>query len=305
MRSVDISEYAKLHYGTVWPPDYIVEVPCGYCHSCQKSSNNQYRIRLMHEIRCYPPGRCLFVTLTFDDKNLHEFAKDYNRAVRLFLDRLRKNYDRQIRHWFIGEFGTLHGRPHYHGILFDVPDSFLTSFDVEHPGRHPLLASEWKYGFVFVGYVSDETCSYITKYLTKSINGSNRRPRVISSKGIGVSYLNTDEAKLHRLPGRFQPFMVLNGFKQAMPRYYYNKIFSDFDRENMVMDRYLNPPTSFDWQGVTYSTSQARDEARASTLSGNKSIGLTPSYKPPTLSSVGSFARFKSTIDSFQEFKDF
>ena len=301
MRKVDVIEYAKLHFGLLWPPDYVIEVPCGYCHSCQKSSNNQYRIRLLHEIRCYPPGSCLFVTLTFDDEHLDEFKSDYNKAVRLFLDRLRKNYGKQIRHWFIGEFGTLHGRPHYHGILFDVPDLFLTSFDDFNPGRHPLLASEWKYGFVFVGYVSDATCGYITKYLTKSINGSNRRPRVISSKGIGVSYLDSDEAKLHHLSDSFQPFVVVNGFKQAMPRYYYNKIFTDFDRENMVMDRYLNPPASFDWQGVTFATEKARNEARSSTLLENKSVGLTPLSKPPTLSPVDPFTRFKKIIDNIKD----
>lgn len=303
MRKVDIIDYAKEHYGMAWPPDYTVEVPCGYCHSCQKSANNQYRIRLLHEIRCYPPGSCLFVTLTFDDENLIKFKSDYNKAVRLFLDRLRKNYGHQIRHWFIGEFGTLHGRPHYHGILFDVPDVFKTAFDVVHPGRHPLLAEGWKYGFVFVGYVSDATCGYITKYLTKSINGKNRRPRVISSKGIGASYLDSDEAKMHRLPGNFQPFMVLNGFKQAMPRYYYNKIFTDFDKENMILERYLNPPLFFDWKGVRYSDDVDFAVARNATFEVNKSIGLTPLSKPPTLSVFSSFDRFKKTVSEIKEFE--
>jgi len=281
MTNPEISDYAQVHYGMAWPPDYEIEIPCGWCASCQKSVNTQYRIRLLYEVRRWPPGSCLFVTLTFNEKHLDVFKADYNRAVRLFLDRMRKEFGKQIRHWFIGEFGTLNGRPHYHGILFDVPTALSTSYSVDHPGDHPIIRRLWKYGFVFVGYVNDKTCSYITKYLTKSINGKKVRPRVITSKGLGINYLDTDEARLHHLPGlNYQPFMTLNGFKQAMPRYYYNKIFSDVDRENMVLDKYLNPPP-FTWQGRTYNTEAERDAARAATLSSNRVLDLTPSAKPP------------------------
>lgn len=299
----DIVDYAKTYYGTIWPPDYIVDVPCGYCHSCQKSVNNQYRIRLMYECRKYPPGSCLFVTLTFDDEHLNKFSKDYNKAVRLFLDRLRKNYGRQIRHWFIGEFGTLKGRPHYHGILFDVPREFIDAYDPDVPGHHPLLAKEWKYGFVFVGYVSDETCSYITKYMTKSINGDRVRPRVITSFGIGDNYLQSDEAQLHKMNGKYQPFMHLNGFKQALPRYLYGKIFSDVDKQNMVVERYVNPPPPT-WQGVEYSTEDQRDAARCATLKSNEDIGLTPVFGPPVRRNKSSFEKFKDLLNEIdnQEF---
>ena len=133
MTNAEIVDYARIFYGCFWPPDYILEVPCGYCHSCQKSYNNQYRIRLLYELRKYPPGTCLFVTLTFDDDNLKKFSKDTNKAVRLFLDRLRKDYGKQIRHWFVCEFGTLYGRPHYHGILFNVPQALIDGYSPDVP----------------------------------------------------------------------------------------------------------------------------------------------------------------------------
>lgn len=300
----EVVDYAKIYYGCFWPPDYYLEVPCGYCHTCQKSYNNQYRIRLLYELRKYPSGTCLFVTLTFDDYNLKKFSKDTNKAVLLFLDRLRKDYGKQIRHWFVCEFGTLYGRPHYHGILFDVPKALIDKYSPDVPGHHPLLASRWKYGFVFVGYVCDETCSYITKYVTKSINGSQVRPRIISSHGIGSNYLDTEECSLHKLGNqRYQPFMVLNGFQQAMPRYYYNKIFSDVDKQNMVLDRFVNPPVEFSWQGQKFSSKLERDEMRRSTLNQNIASGLTPVFPLPHTKRVSFFDRFKENMDKNEELK--
>lgn len=298
----EVIEYARCIYGTFWPPDYYLEVPCGYCHSCQKSTNNQYRIRLMYECRRWPPNTCLFVTLTFDDDNLKNFSKDYNKAVRLFLDRLRKDYGKQIRHWFVCEFGTLHGRPHYHGILFNVPQELIDSYDSDVPGHHPLLASRWKYGFVFVGYVSDETCSYITKYVTKSINGDNIRPRIITSHGIGENYLQTEEAQLHRFGGKLQPLMTLNGYPQAMPRYYYNKIFSDIDRQNMTLDCFITPPP-FTWQGREFNTEDERNRARRATLEQNIASDLTSSSPPPSRPRGSSFDRFKKNMSNDKSFK--
>ena len=298
----EVVDYAKLNYGTFWPPDYYLEVPCGYCHSCQKSYNNQYRIRLLYECRKYPPGTCLFVTLTFDDDNLKKFSKDTNKAVRLFLDRLRKDYGKQIRHWFVCEFGTLHGRPHYHGILFNVPQDLIDGYDSVVPGHHPLLASRWRYGFVFVGYVSEETCSYITKYVTKSINGDKVRPRIISSHGVGDNYLDTDESKLHKFGECYQPFMVVSGFPQAMPRYYYNKVFTEVDKQNMVLDRYINPPVEFSWQGQKFGDKFDQITQRRSTYEQNVASGLTSPTPLSSFGRVSSFEKFKKRMDENSNF---
>lgn len=296
-----ITDYSQEMYGTRFPLDYTISVPCGYCLGCQKSSNNQYRIRLMYEIRCYPPGSCLFVTLTFDDEHLQRFESDTNKAVRLFLDRVRKRFGKQIRHWFIGEYGTERGRPHYHGILFDVPKELSTVYNVEHPGDHPVLRELWSYGFVFVGYVSDATCGYITKYLTKSLNGEKVRPRVITSKGIGASYLDTDECRLHKDGETLRPLMHLNGYPQALPRYYYNKIFDDVDKSNMVVDRFVDPPP-LTWKGRVYPTEFARNAARRATFLSNVRDGLTPVDPPPTRRVVSSESRVREMLSNDDSF---
>jgi hypothetical protein len=130
------------------------------------------------------------------------------------------------------------------------------------------------------------------------------RPRIISSFGIGSNYLDTEEAVLHKLGGQhYQPFMVLNGFQQAMPRYYYNKIFSDVDKQNMIVDRLIDPPVEFSWQGQKFSSKLERDEMRRSTLNQNIASGLTPVLPLPHTERVSSFDIFKKYMDKNKELK--
>lgn len=297
----ELYEYSQLVFGTFFPPDYYLDVPCGFCHSCKKREMNDYKIRLLYECRRpLDAGRInLFVTLTFNDEFLEKFASDTNRAVRLFLDRMRKRYGKQVRHWFIGEYGTLKGRSHYHGILFNCPCEIGNSPYGHHPGQNLELESVWKYGFIFVGYVNDATAGYITKYLTKDLNGKKVRPRVISSFGIGDNYLGTDDALLHKLNG-YQPFITNGSYIYALPRYYSNKIFSDVERQNMSLDRFLNPSVSWRWQGRKYNNPFDYKTARLSTLLSNCRAGLTVDDKPPTRKSRSSLERFKQNLERFE-----
>ena len=298
MTSKELHEYSRLYFGTVFPPDYEIAVPCGYCHSCKKREMNDYRIRLLYESRKpLDHGRVnLFITLTFDDENLEKFKSDTNKAVRLFLDRMRKRYGKQVRHWIIGEFGTLKGRPHYHGILFNVPSKLSNSPYGSKLGQNLELQDVWSYGFIFAGFVTDKTVGYITKYLTKDLNGDKVRPRVISSFGIGANYLQSDEAKLHKIKG-YQPFITNGSYIYALPRYYSTKIFSDFDRQNMALDRYFDPSISWRFNGRKYASKKEFEAVRNSVLASNRRAGLTTDKKPPTRKTRSSFGRFKKNID--------
>lgn len=296
MTNAEISNYAREIYGMFWPPDYKLEVPCGHCLTCQKSENSSYRIRLMYEIRRWPANSCLFVTLTFNDENLKRFSSDPNQAVRLFLDRMRKNVGKQVRHWFIGEYGSLNGRPHYHGILFNVPENYIQEVTNDSHGSHATIERLWSYGFVFVGYVNDKTCSYITKYLTKSLNNGRVRPRVISSKGIGSNFVGSDAAKLCKIGSEYQPFIMMEGYKYALPRYYREKIFSDIDRQNMILDRYLDP--HYYWQGKEYPDEESLREARRQTNETNLSLRLSSKTSFPSRKRESLISKIQKRISS-------
>lgn len=273
-------QYAEETWGTPSPPDEYIEVPCGHCRGCEKSNQYAYSMRLMYELHSHPPGSCLFVTLTFDKNSLEKFNDNLNKPVLRFLDVLRKKYGKSIRHWFVCEFGKLKGRPHYHGILFNCPKEILSAFHSYKVGCNLIIDKYWKYGITFTGYVSDETCKYVSKYVSKSLNGRNIRPRIISSTGIGLSYLDTPEAELHKNNGLCNPLILVGGVPMALPRYYYNKIFSFIDRQNMALDRYIDG--KFYWKGIAYDSQRERDQVRALSYFSNVQNGLSFRDKFPS-----------------------
>lgn len=272
-------DYAMETYGLEHLPDEYVEVPCGRCVGCLKSQQFAFSMRLQFELASHPPNSSLFVTLTFDDENLSIFRDDLNKPVLRFLDLIRKKYGKQVRHWFVCEFGTLKGRPHYHGILFNCPPDLVNSF-TDKVGYHRVISETWKYGITFTGFVTEATCKYVAKYVSKSLNGKNVRPRLISSVGLGLSYLK-ENAVLHKdANGNCSPLVVVGGKPMALPRYYFNKIFTQTDKQNMVLDRYLDP--KYFWQGVEYSDKAERDQVRAQSFASHIRDELTSKNKFPS-----------------------
>lgn len=255
--------YCHHYFGKCPPPDLYIEVPCGECYSCQKRRMNDYRIRLLYEIADHISSA--FVTLTFDNASLRRFKDDPNRAVRLFLDRCRKEYGKGLRHWFVAEYGSLNGRIHYHGIIFNTPSNFTAH----------KVSSLWSYGHIWLGYANSKTCNYIVKYVTKSANNGQRPPRIISSKGIGQSYLTPQQIALHKKDGEFYPFMTFGSITSALPRYYYNKIFSDDDKVQILLQS-LSKPFERYVNGLRYTTYPFYKQALKQLHQRNMDLGLSP-----------------------------
>lgn len=144
-----------------------VPVGCQNCIECRKKKAREWQARLTEDIKTHRNGH--FVTLTFSNESLLELAEGIRntpmtddmdnaiatRAVRLFLERWRKEHKKSVRHWLITELGH-NGteRIHLHGIIW--------TDEIE------KLARIWKYGWVWIGdYVGTRTVNYIIKYVTK------------------------------------------------------------------------------------------------------------------------------------------
>lgn len=273
---VTIQDYCEVLFGYRGrPPDEYIDVPCGKCFSCNRSRLNGWRIRLLSEVHRFPNS--IFVTLTFNNHYLDVFKEDYNKAVRLFLDRIRKKYGKQVRHFFIAEFGTLNGRIHYHGILFNAP---YKSLDPEE------MSKEWKYGFVYLGWCNEKTCNYIVKYITKDAPKGQKIPRVIVSKGLGEEYIEIN-GQHHRESE--MPYIPIKGkYRVPLPRYYLTKLFTDNERLYLQEKARLEPFERI-VDGVKYKDPLLYKYALKMFSEKQINIGLSPPLEKPPLRHLESF----------------
>ena len=120
----------------------------------------------------------------------------------------RWKWKNPIRYFAVGEYGEEFGRPHYHAIIFNVPEEMQVKG----------VAKAWGKGNIHVGTVTEASIHYVTKYALKKENFAlmSRNP------GIGYRYLDRDHIyKFHADKGN--DFVELNGHKMSMPRYYKEK----------------------------------------------------------------------------------
>lgn len=174
---------------------YTVPVPCGKCPECGKAKLNAWLFRLEQELKL--SSNPLFVTLTYNDDNL-VYTKSGKqtidkRHVQLFMKKLRNEYkkisDKPIKYYFVGEYGTESGRPHYHAIMLNMD-------------KNILIKNCWEKGFVKIGNVSTDSIRYVLKYCmkprTRTDKSDDRLPEFsLMSKRMGKNYLSDAIVNYH------------------------------------------------------------------------------------------------------------
>ena len=215
-----------------------VPVACGKCFECRKKKAREWNIRLSEDIRHF---KAWFITLTIDDTNMEKIMAEmglkslkHNEnsvagfALRRFLERVRKETKKSLRHWCVTELGEDNDRIHLHGIFFgeNTPDKII---------KH------WKYGFVFIGtFVSERTINYITKYMLKDdIKHREFSGKVFTSAGIGSGYFKRNDWKFNQYEkGKTrETYVYRNGTRAMLPRYYRDKIYSDDEKELLWLEK--------------------------------------------------------------------
>lgn len=219
-------------------------VPCGHCEACIYNSAQEWRIRLQEEF--YDSSSAVFFTLTYNDDTL-PFSRgtDFNgdpvvlpcvskRDIQMWLYRLRSMYREKygfsgLRYYIVSEYGPTTFRPHYHGILFNVPDYDGIS-DVQLANVSEEIYQSWSNGFVKVDKVIPERIGYVTKYLTCTTDlpkGYVPPFRLMSRRpGIGSSYFDKS-ARITWHREHLANYYPEGSFKQRLPRYYKRRIFDD------------------------------------------------------------------------------
>ncbi|AXL14922.1 replication initiator protein [Microviridae sp.] len=218
-----------------------LSVPCNKCPICLQNRRADWSFRLTEELRTSKTG--YFITLTLDDDNLIYNIETrqpelYKRHITLFNKRLRKqitlyegNVSRQIKqpleplkikYYTVGEYGTKTHRPHYHGIYFNVPLKIIEK-----------LHKIWKLGNVHYGYCTPASIHYTCKYVINNFEHKDDRqkPFAVMSKGLGKKYIQRNDAwHVHNLA----PYVIKDGYKQRMPRYYKTEIFNEDERAKIA-----------------------------------------------------------------------
>ena len=226
-----------------------VPIGCGICFECKTKEGNNWRLRLLEDIKHYNNAK--FVTLTFSNQHYTNLANELKRrkdenlngylldneiailAVRRFLERWRKKYKKSIRHWLITELGSgFTEHLHLHGIIY-VDDLN----EVE---------KIWKYGYIWKGkkvneklvnYVNEKTVNYIIKYCTK-IDEKHKtyKPKILCTKGIGRKYKNSYNAKkLNKFKEEKTKtiYKTETGSEIGLPIYWRNHIYTEEEREKL------------------------------------------------------------------------
>lgn len=201
-------------------------------------------------------------------KKFAEARKRVNTLVRgdfsSFIKRLRKElykgyeyYDENgvkrffqlkegLRFYACGEYGELNSRPHYHALIynFDFPGKrYLATERGNVYWTHPVLERAWGFGFVYISDFTINTASYVSRYVTKKINGRLKDEwyqglepeyQVCSNRpGIGRKWFEKFQSDVY--PSDEVLFPTRSGKKVKMkPPKYYDNLFDKFSPDEFA-----------------------------------------------------------------------
>lgn len=174
----NINNYYAFDYITGETLPVYMTVPCRKCIECRKQHLIDIKNRMLLEESTskYP---ALFFTLTYNDSNL---PKDGVSVLdtRLFFNRFytylrRAGYTGVTpRHIVFSEYCPSTGRPHYHGIIFNLDVFSLWPKFLDFCS---WFESVWNKGFIKIKHFEPAGFEYVAKYLLKaSCEPSGKNP---------------------------------------------------------------------------------------------------------------------------------
>ncbi len=143
------------------------------------------------------------------------------------MKRLRKEINvsgSNIKYYACGEYGSQTKRPHYHAIMFNLPQEYINNAD--------HIYKTWSKGHIVIAPCNTATIRYVTKYLLKPKSKKFKdelevQPEFsLMSKGLGKNYLTPQMKEYHRT-NLLSHVTLPGGALTSLPRYYRDKIFDD------------------------------------------------------------------------------
>lgn len=218
-------------------------VPCGKCPECKKRKQLEWIFRLKVQLK--HSKNAFFTTLTYENppESFNGYKTFDSSDHQKFIKRLRKHAQSQnlasknFKYYSVSEYGTKTERPHFHQILFNLPEE-LSNKD--------LFAAIWGKGLVDIQIANHNAIAYVTGYLLNKVHlrettdvpkdEDDRLPeKAWMSKGLGKDFLSERVIEFYnkkRLPFIFEE----GGKKTTIPRYYKDKIFNDLERKIVALN---------------------------------------------------------------------
>lgn len=232
------------------------DVPCSRCWPCLQRKADGWAIRILHEKK--RSTSAYFITLTYDDKHVPINEKTMQLTLQKqhlidYMKRLRRLHDhaykvsekakaesKPIKYYAVGEYGEDYNRPHYHIILFNAIKELIPL---------PWTKDKELLGMVQIGEkgVTAGGARYLTQYMMtgQTHDELRQKPFQLMSKHIGENYITEIMKKWHLqhtgkpvinkhgnlIPTRDRYYIINDGYKVAMPRYYRDKIFPKIYRD--------------------------------------------------------------------------
>ena len=239
-----------------------IEIPCGKCLECRLNYAKTWANRCMLEKEKYKDN--YFITLTYNNENLPKNGVN-KEDIKKFLKLLRQHYQRKYKHqgirFFIcGEYGDHTARPHYHGIFFNLPIFDLKYFTNRNNQNYYLseeIAKIWKKGQILIGNVTENSCGYVARYITKKRIGKNAKEYyeklkinpeflTMSTKpGIGREWIEENykkvfnenniigkNGKIYNIPRYFKK--IVKKIDYETYKNYNNKIDNEIDKDRQI-----------------------------------------------------------------------
>lgn len=165
---------------------------------------------------------------------MEDWATDgnvYRAQLDAFIKRFRKNTNMKIKYYGVGEYGTHTKRPHYHLIIFLKVDVSIRLMQKE-------VARAWvedkkEIGHIRVDLANEARLHYITKYhITKPFTPKNCMPSFTCMSRrpfIGSDYV--EKMRKHHEGNINNMYVSHFGKKQAMPRIYKQKLYTEEERQ--------------------------------------------------------------------------
>ena len=218
--------------------DIPIELPCGQCIGCKLERSRQWAIRCVNEASLHDDN--CFITLTYSPENLPVDGSLNKRDFQLFMKRLRKKFpDKKIKYFHCGEYGEKYERPHYHACIFNFDFSDRVHYKTTNGVKiytSETLNTLWGLGFCTTGNVTFESAAYVARYITKKITGpgaadhyNGREPEYTTMSrrpGIGKEFYDLYKDEIFP-----DDFMVINGKKVGVPKFYENQVDQEQLRE--------------------------------------------------------------------------